>query len=348
MFAVQCAMLKGTGGVFTSMFHYARMFEANGVRSVCVHRGPHAERLRDAGLDVIEAPSTLTLPFFPLTPDFARLRFAIRARGGDPDFFLAHSDLAMPGLKRMFPRAIATTRCHSDKTKNKKGADLVITLNPSQDAMVRRELPGQRIALLGNPFVPPANDPGPRDEDGPGGRIRFNFLGRVEQVKDPITLIKAFGAANLPVDTELRIIGAGSQMDEAKECASAIAKPVEFAGWLNQPFATFDRGDIVVFPSEWESYSWVIREAMHHGVPIIASDIDVHRWASQNGECAMLFPMGDSQALAASLERACRDTAALRAMSELGREMLTRDYSARGYWTRLSNELAEVRHARGA
>lgn len=348
MFAVQCAVLKGTGGVFTSLFHYARMFEANGVRSVCLHRGPHAERLREAGLDVIEAPSTLTLPFFPLTPDFARVRFEIRARGGDPDFFLAHSDLTIPGLKRMFPNAIAMTRCHSDKTKNKKGADLVITLNPVQDVMVRRELPGQRIALLGNPFVPPANEPGPRDEAGPGGRIRFNFLGRVEQVKDPITLIRAFGEATLPANTELRVIGVGSQLDEAKAAAAAIGRPVTFTGWLNQPFATFDRGDIVVFPSEWESYSWVIREAMHYGVPILASDIDVHRWASENGAFAALFPVGDVRSLALQIESAVGNIDSLRAKAANGREMLTRDYAAAGYWKRLSAEIDAIQSARTA
>lgn len=346
MFAVQCAVLKGTGGVFTSLFHYARMFDAAGVRSVCVHRGPHAERLREAGLDVIEAPSTLTLPFFPITPDFARVRFEIRARGGDPAFFMAHSDLALPGLKRMFPGAIATTRCHSDKTKNKKGADLVVTLNPTQDAMVRRELPGQRIVMLGNPFVPAPGELGPRDADGPGGRVRVNFLGRVEQVKDPITLIKAFGAANLPANAELRIIGAGSQMDDAKAAAEAIGKPVEFAGWINQPFATFDRGDIVVFPSEWESYSWVIREAMHFGVPIIASDIDVHRWALEGEQYGWLFPVGDAPALASLLERAAQNLPQLRDMAAKGRTMLTREFGAEGYWKKLSAEIAEIRAQR--
>ena len=85
MFAVQVAVMKGRGGVFTSLFHYARMWEQVGVKSVCVYRGPVGDQLRAGGVDVIEAPPTLTSPLFAFTPDFGRLRAQIRERGGDPE-----------------------------------------------------------------------------------------------------------------------------------------------------------------------------------------------------------------------------------------------------------------------
>lgn len=346
MFAVQVAIMKGRGGVFTSLLHYARLFEAAGVRSVCLYAGPAAQPLLDAGLDVIETPRSITSPIFPLSPEFGRVRREIRAHGGDPDFIMAHSDLAMPALRRMFPRAVMMTRCHSDNFKHKARADLVVTLNEDQQKRAQAALPRTRVRMLGNPFVPDPNEPGP--SAGESGRIRFNFLGRVEQVKDPLTLVRAFAKASLPADAELRIIGAGSQEADVSAAAAVVAKPIHMTGWLSAPFSHFDRSDVLVLPSEWESYSWVIREALHHGVPVIASDIFVHREALGGGAYGLLVPVGDEDALAAALERAAADVAAMRTKASKGRDDLMANYGAQAFWTRLSAEITDIQRARGA
>lgn len=341
MFAVQCALLKGFGGVYTSLFHYARMFERNGVRSVCLYRGPGAEALRAAGLDVIEAPSIITSPFFPLSPDLPRLRAEIRKRG-EPDFFMAHSDLSMRPLHRMFPSAAQTTRCHSDNTKHKRGAELVVTLNAAQQELVEKALPGQRVRLFGNPFVPPANARGPRSEQAPGGRVRFNFMGRLEQVKDPKTLLRAIAAAALPPNTEVRFFGTGSLEQDLREQASHLPLKTEFAGWVDEPFAQFDQGDVLVLLSDWESYSWVVREALYFHVPVIASDIFVHRDALDGGAFGDLFPVGDAQALSPLLEQAAANQETLRAKATAGGAALEARYGAKAFWSKFSAELDAI------
>jgi glycosyltransferase involved in cell wall biosynthesis len=346
MFAVQVAVMKGQGGVFTSLFHYARMWDANGVKSVCLYRGPGADLLRAGGIDVIEAPDSLQSPLFRLTPDFARLRAEIRKRGGDPDCVMAHSDRTIRQMKALFPNAVVMTRCHSDNFKHKRPAHLIVTLNEEQQQMVQAGLAGARVRMFGNPFVPAPNDPGPRDQPGPNGRLRFNFIGRVEQVKDPLTLVRAFLSADLKPDTELRIIGAGSQDDEIKGIAATASRKVEHAGWLEHPFSHFDADDILVLPSEWESYSWVIREALFHGVPVIASDIYVHRDALGGGQYGWLFPIGDDVALKLLLQRAEAERGALRAMTLAGREALLARYGAVPFWRGLSAEIAAIRAER--
>lgn len=346
MFAVQVAVMKGQGGVFTSLFHYARMWDANGVKSVCLYRGPGADLLRAAGIDVIEAPESLQSPLFRLTPDFARLHAEIRKRGGDPDCVMAHSDRTIRQMKSLFPKAVVMTRCHSDNFKHKRPAHLIVTLNEEQQQMVQAGLPGARVRMFGNPFVPAPGDPGPSEQPGPNGRLRFNFIGRVEQVKDPLTLTRAFLSADLKPDTELRIIGAGSQDDEIKALAASSPRKMEHAGWLEHPFSHFDADDILVLPSEWESYSWVIREALFHGVPVIASDIYVHRDALGAGQYGWLFPIGDDAKLTALLERAESGRGALRAMTLAGREALLARYGAAPFWRELSAEIAAIRAER--
>lgn len=346
MFALQVAVMKGQGGVFTSLFHYARMWDANGVRSACLYRGPGADLLRAGGLDVIDAPDTLQSPLFRFTPDFGRLREEIRKRGGDPDCAMVHSDRALRAIKALFPRAVVMTRCHSDNTKHKRPAHLIVTLNEDQQKMVQAALPGSRVKMFGNPFVPDPAAKRPTEAAGPGGRMRVNFIGRVEQVKDPLTLVRAFNAADLPANTELRIIGAGSQDDEIRALATSASRRIEHAGWLEQPFSHFDRGDVLVLPSEWESYSWVIREALFYGVPVIVSDIYVHRDALGGGAYGWLFPVGDADALKTLLERASTNLEELRAMANAGREALMTRYGAVPFWRALSTEIAAIRAAR--
>lgn len=346
MFAVQVAIMKGKGGVFTSLFHYAHLFEASGVRSVCLYAGPAAQQLRDAGIDVIDAPRSITSPLFQLLPAYSRIRDAIRARGGAPDFVMAHSDLAMPALKRMFPGTLMMTRCHSDNFKHKARADLVVTLNEDQQRRAQAALPHTRVRMFGNPFVPAANQQGP-SADAPA-RVRFNFLGRVEQVKDPLTLVKAYALADLEPNTELRIIGAGSQEANVRAAAATSGKTITMAGWLASPFAHFDQSDVLVLPSEWESYSWVIREALHYGVPVIASDIFVHREALDGGAFGLLFPVGDANALREALEHAAINLPALRAMAAKGRDDLMAAYGAKPFWAKMSAEITDIRRVRGA
>jgi glycosyltransferase involved in cell wall biosynthesis len=346
MFAVQVAVMKGRGGVFTSLFHYARMLEANGVRSVCLYSGPAAAPLREAGIDVIDAPRAITSPLFVLTPAFGRIRAQVRERGGDPDFAMVHSDLAMGSIRRLFPRTIVMTRCHSDNFKHKASADLVVTLNEDQQRRAQAALPRTRVRMFGNPFAPARNEPGPSANDGPDHRIRINFLGRVEQIKDPLTLVEAFNAADLPAHTTLRIIGAGSQDEEVRRALQTSTRPVEIAGWMSAPFSNFDRGDVLVLPSEWESYSWVIREALHHGVPVIASDIYVHREALGDGAYGALFPVGDVKALAAALERITRDIDTARTASVSGRDALMARYGAKPFWAAMAAEIAAIKSAR--
>ena len=209
-------------------------------------------------------------------------------------------------------------------------------------------LPRTRVRMFGNPFVPPANEPGPSVNDGPDGRIRINFLGRVEQVKDPLTLVKAFNSADLPANTSLRVIGAGSQDADVRAATASSARAVEIAGWMSQPFSHFDRGDILVLPSEWESYSWVIREALHHGVPVIASDIYVHREALGDVACGALFPVGDVAALTATLENTVRNIDSARAASASGQAALIANYGAKAFWTKMSDEITAIRGARAA
>jgi glycosyltransferase involved in cell wall biosynthesis len=343
MFAMQVAVMKGRGGVLTSLVHYARMWDSVGVRSVCLYRGPAAEALRAAGVSVIDAPSNLTSPLFALTPSLGRLRRDIRAAGGgaDPDCVMVHSDLALRAVRRMFPAAIVMARCHSDKTKRKRDADIVVTLNPDQHEHVTRELAGSRAKtfMLGHPFM---MNPQPEPVVG-NGPTRINYVARFVAEKDPLTFARAIVAMRTRPLPSVRLIGDGPLQDEVKRVLQAAGVEAEFPGWRAQPFDDFTRNDILVLPSTWEGLPWLLLEAQARGIPTIASDIAGNRLALGDGAYGDLFPVGHPESLAMRLETVLADLAPVRAKAERGSCELPNRFGPRAFWSGLENAMQTVK-----
>ena len=342
MFAMQVAVLKGQGGVLTSLFHYARMWDSVGIPSVCLYRGPAAERLRAAGVNVIDAPRGLIRPLFGLTPDFRRLRREIGAAcGTDPDVVMVHSDLALRSVRRMFPAAVIMTCCHTDKTKHKRDADIVVTLNPDQHDRVTRELAGSRARtfMLGHPFM---MEPPPAAVTGEGP-LRINYIARLIADKDPLTFVRAMAALQARPRPDVRLIGDGPLQDEVKQALQAAGVEGEFPGWRSQPFEDFTRNDILVLPSKWEGLPWLLLEAQARSVPTIASDIPGNKLALGDGAYGDMFPVGDCKSLADRLDAALANLDVLRAKAELGRIELPNRFGPQAFWNGLEDAMRSVK-----
>jgi glycosyltransferase involved in cell wall biosynthesis len=103
----------------------------------------------------------------------------------------------------------------------------------------------------------------------------------------------------------------------------------------------YREADVFVFPSLCESFGYPLVEAMASGLPIVASDIPVHR--EMCGEAAEYFPMLDAAALAGTLRGLMRDAAARQALAERGSERVERffkeDHVARllELWRRMTS-----------
>lgn len=336
MYALQIAVMKGRGGILSAVTHYARMFEAVGVRSATLYRGPAPEIVRASGA-LIEAPASLTSPLFAFSPKRGSVRRAIldTGDGATPDIAIVHSDLALGALKRLFPRVRTAAICHSDKLKRKNRADLIITLNAAQTAAAHASLPNVRSAQIGNPYVapPPAALPA-------GDRPRLNFVARFIDTKQPLALINAI--ARLPSPPALRFVGAGELEMQMREALAKAGLEAEFPGWIAAPFSQFHDQDVLVLPSLWEGLPYLLQESLDHGVPIIASDNPGNSAALADGAYGALFPVGDDAALAATIAAALSNLDALKAKAENGRAALRARYGADAFWRALSEELQQV------
>lgn len=107
------------------------------------------------------------------------------------------------------------------------------------------------------------------------------FLGRLVPEKCPDLLVKAF--QKLQIDGwKLVIIGGGSDASKYLKTLKNIAKPnpnIIFTGeLLGSRLAEIIRGaGLFVLPSNLEGQPLALLEAMQEGIPVIASDIDIHR-----------------------------------------------------------------------
>jgi glycosyltransferase involved in cell wall biosynthesis len=82
--------------------------------------------------------------------------------------------------------------------------------------------------------------------------------------------------------------------------------------------------DVFVLPSVKEGFGLVVLEALAAGVPAVLSDLDVFREFVDDGESALLAPVGDAEALAAALVRAARDEALAARLRAGGRAVAAR------------------------
>lgn len=123
--------------------------------------------------------------------------------------------------------------------------------------------------------------------------------------KDHATILQALSL--LPEEYVLALVGTGDTMDKYQERARALglAERVIFTGARADVAQIYAAADIAVLSSHYEGFGLSAVEAMASGRPLVASDVPGLR----NTVCpgAILFPAGDSIALAETIMRLCED-----------------------------------------
>jgi glycosyltransferase involved in cell wall biosynthesis len=87
-----------------------------------------------------------------------------------------------------------------------------------------------------------------------------------------------------------------------------------------------------------EAFGIVLLEAMACAKPVIASDLPGVRTVAAHGECGLVFPPGDSAALASALETLLSDGDLRRRLGANGRARVEQKYA----WARIGESLAQI------
>jgi glycosyltransferase involved in cell wall biosynthesis len=179
-----------------------------------------------------------------------------------------------------------------------------------------------------NPYgVPRAHVTSPKARDA-SGRFRLLWVSHYADHKNLGTLLRAAEILRAEMDFELVLTldaalrnGQHTPMPAAeRELLARLDGVVRLAGVrsYDETWKLYGEADVFVFPSLCESFGHPLVEAMASGLPIVASDIPVHREIC--GDAAAYFSVLDAEALAAKLGGLMRDAAARQELAAQGHE----------------------------
>jgi glycosyltransferase involved in cell wall biosynthesis len=143
-----------------------------------------------------------------------------------------------------------------------------------------------------------------------GDPRRIVMVGRLEALKDPATLLRAFAAAGPPPGWQLQVVGEGPERPRLEALARSLGlDPAAVLPGRHGAIAELlGQADLFAFSTTAaEGFGIALIEAMAAGLPVLASDVPACREVLGGGKAGLLLPAGDVAAWAEALRELCSD-----------------------------------------
>ena len=139
-------------------------------------------------------------------------------------------------------------------------------------------------------------------------------VSRIAPQKNLPVLVDA--AAQLPADVEWLVIGSGDAALESRlhEQIQRTGARVRLVGPRRDVPRLMAAADLLALPSQWEARSLVVQEALVAGLPCVVSDAG--GLTDLVGDAGLLVPVGDADALAATVRRVLEEPGLAERMRE--------------------------------
>ena len=168
-----------------------------------------------------------------------------------------------------------------------------------------------------------------------GNIFRIGYVGRLEPVKNPLALLRAFEILiSRGVRAELWFIGDGSQkvllqkLIEDKDLAGSV----RLLGYQSDPAEYVRQCDVYVQPSISEGFGLALVEAMGCGVPVIATSVGGAPEIVENERTGWLLSDTSAETIAGALDHAAQmGPARLREMGRCARAAVEGRFSPEVY-----------------
>jgi glycosyltransferase involved in cell wall biosynthesis len=188
----------------------------------------------------------------------------------------------------------------------------VIAIDPATDSIIKQRFPQVRTLRIPNGIdvnrLPPS--------ESPSAPQTVLFLGWVIPTKGLTELVHAWSTIKLE-GWRCVIAGPGSNIYREELQQHFQPKHLEFLS--EQPHDDAMRliaaSDVLVLPSHTEGFPNVIIEAMAMGKPVIATSVGAIP-EMLSGECGVVVPLKDAEALGKALRQVCSDASLRLAMGK--------------------------------
>jgi N-acetyl-alpha-D-glucosaminyl L-malate synthase BshA len=146
-------------------------------------------------------------------------------------------------------------------------------------------------------------------------------LSNFRPVKRVVDVVKVFAQVVREVPAQLVLVGDGPERSAAEWLAHdlGIQSRVHFLGKQERVHELLPLADLMLMPSELESFGLAALEAMACKVPAIATRVGGVSELIEDGVTGMLYPVGDVTAMAAGAVSLLKDRSRLEAMRNAGR-----------------------------
>jgi sugar transferase (PEP-CTERM/EpsH1 system associated) len=166
--------------------------------------------------------------------------------------------------------------------------------------------------------------------------LLIGTVGRLEAVKDQLTLVQAFSemCRHKASDTRLRLVLVGDGSLRGDIEALLTREGLEDRAWLagsrGDIPALLAALDVFVLPSLAEGISNTLLEAMACGLPAVATRVGGNTELVSEGETGFLVPRADPPAMAAALQRYLESAELRAAHGAAGRGRAEKEFSITG------------------
>jgi L-malate glycosyltransferase len=135
---------------------------------------------------------------------------------------------------------------------------------------------------------------------GNAGQVTLMHISNFRPVKRVADVVRVFARVAAKLDARLVLIGDGPDTAVAMDLARqlGVADRVVFVGVVDSVAPLLPAADLLLLPSETESFGLVALEAMASGVPVIASDVGGLPEVVEHGVSGYLAPVGDVDLMA--------------------------------------------------
>ena len=314
------------GGAETFFVRLASALQRVGeTQRVLIRRDPDRSRqLRAAGVAVGE------LGFGGPLDIVTRFSFRREIAAWRPDLVLTWMSRATQACPRGDFVHVARLGGYYDLKYYRSCDHLIANTRAIADYAVARGWPRDRIDYLPN-FVPDVGSAKDGDDHPPGNTPLALAVGRLHPNKGFSLLLEALAKTR---EMRLAIAGDGPLRAQLEQLAQevGVAARVHFLGWRDDVPALLGRSDFLVCPSLHEPLGNVVIEAWSAGVPVVATAADGPAALIEDEVSGLLVPLpgqpgGGAEALAAAIERLCRDSALRQRLGQGGRRAYEAEFS---------------------
>jgi N-acetyl-alpha-D-glucosaminyl L-malate synthase BshA len=167
-----------------------------------------------------------------------------------------------------------------------------------------RQIPvGKEIEVVYNFIDPDRHDvrvPSCIPEKTSERQVTLMHISNFRPLKRTDDVVRIFARVRESLDARLVLVGDGPEYGRTRELVEklGLADHVRYVGVVDGVAPLLAAADVLLLPSETESFGLVALEAMASGVPVVASDVGGLPEVVEHGVTGFLAPVGDVDAMA--------------------------------------------------